>query len=261
MRTEKTNTDGEAISATSPQTQPITGRTEPEVAVVAGKASPLPSSDFGLDMSSLTIEELVTAFEAFRTLSDVTCGILGQPRCAGAVNRLFDDFLDRLHWEWSKTIDEIERRTPRDEAEKHARSYAIVAASIDESEPLDACLAAAQARIDRKVSDCEVAECGRARVKPSLETRPITGRAETEAAAYDLNDLQSDLGHLHELLEQINDNFMDVDFVHDGQRDDKLDRISALAWIARDLTSKMSLTVESDFRSIGSTCKARPVEA
>lgn len=98
-------------------------------------------ADLDLDMSRLTIVELVTAFEGLRTLSHVTSGILGQPRCRNGVEKLFNGLWERLNWEWDKAVKEVKTRVPANRDEKEARDYAIVANSIDQNSPIDECLA------------------------------------------------------------------------------------------------------------------------
>lgn len=66
------------------------------------------------------------------------------------------------------------------------------------------------------------------------------------AAPYDLNDLQSDIGHLANLLEVVTDHFLEhVPFVDaDGNRRPEIDRLNALVWIARDLGNGLCEKVE-----------------
>ena len=381
--------------------------------------------DLGLDMSQLTINELVTVFEGLRTLSHVTCGILGEPRCRNGVETLFDGLWSRLNGEWGKAIREIDARIPNNRAEKEARDYAIVANSIDQGSPIDECLADAQARIERKPLSEKVADqrweqaereavqsapvhpdaelirlgeelahamklCAEAAAEAhrtrdlferncktagiswgDAETRSVLGHPESvvahdhwsacevrvraivekidalsarttaglavrgdallwslylwergcaeedysedaqalrafiaelrgldplatgglvdQAAAgdfppaaaekaadrewestaqkadeaqgtYNLDNLDSDIVHLHELLDTIVDQLMDMDFGTGPARNHQLDRVSALTWVARDISGNLVKRLDEDYRLIGCTFSARPHE-
>ena len=51
----------------------------------------------------------------------------------------------------------------------------------------------------------------------------------------DLDDLQSDIGNLHQVLEVLFDQTLEQEFERDGKRIALADQICALAMIARDL--------------------------
>lgn len=340
--------------------------------------------DLDLDMSQLTVQELVTAFEGLRTLSHVTSGILGQPRCRNGVEDLFDGLWRRLNWEWDKAVQEIKNRVPANRHEKEARDYAIVANAIDQNSPIDECLADAQVEIDSKplsakVVDQKLEPTGRTvATKGSLMQaisaywagreafnalpdlgdeaendtafaatyglavdvleqwdRPAESReaavealkvankeatdfkdsaivgtmaaaalgffenelakeeanqvekatpnensftlAAAEEAAdrkwehadpqprieeqearsattYSLDDLHSDVHHLHELLGAIKDILHEMPYERDGKRDVELDRVSALNWIATDRCHQLADLIEVHYAEIGTTC-------
>ncbi|MER8562062.1 hypothetical protein [Mesorhizobium sp. M0578] len=56
----------------------------------------------------------------------------------------------------------------------------------------------------------------------------------------DLNDLQSDIGNLHQLLEVLFDRTMEQEFERDGKRVALPDQICALAMIGRDLAERLN---------------------
>ncbi|TIO42559.1 MAG: hypothetical protein E5X81_20805 [Mesorhizobium sp.] len=60
------------------------------------------------------------------------------------------------------------------------------------------------------------------------------------APSNDLNDLQSDIGNLHHLLEVLYEQTTEQEFVRDGKRTALADQIHALAMIARDLAERLN---------------------
>ncbi|MER9484734.1 hypothetical protein NKI50_01890 [Mesorhizobium sp. M0563] len=60
------------------------------------------------------------------------------------------------------------------------------------------------------------------------------------APSDDLNDLQSDIGNLHHLLEVLYDQSTEQEFERDGKRNVLADQLCALAMIARDLAERMN---------------------
>ncbi len=61
-----------------------------------------------------------------------------------------------------------------------------------------------------------------------------------------LDDIESDCGHLRNLLEVLADHILqNCEFVRDGKRDPQMEIASSLAWIARDLAAK----IEADFEA------------
>jgi hypothetical protein len=68
----------------------------------------------------------------------------------------------------------------------------------------------------------------------------------------DLNDLQTDIGQLHHLIEAINDHLAEgVDYATaDGKRLRGMDRLNALASIARDLSGKLDENLSTHFADL-----------
>ncbi|MER8531711.1 hypothetical protein NKH61_10505 [Mesorhizobium sp. M1005] len=60
------------------------------------------------------------------------------------------------------------------------------------------------------------------------------------APSDDLNDLQSDIGNLHQLLEVLYEQTTEQEFVRDGKRTALADQICALAMIGRDLAERLN---------------------
>ncbi|KQT04134.1 hypothetical protein [Rhizobium sp. Leaf386] len=77
-------------------------------------------------------------------------------------------------------------------------------------------------------------------------TDTITGAGETP----DLNTVQSDVWHLYHLLDATMDLLMEMPYEREGKRDVDLDRIAALAWIARDRAQHIALDIDNNFHSI-----------
>lgn len=62
-----------------------------------------------------------------------------------------------------------------------------------------------------------------------------------------LDDLQSDTHHLYHLLDATMDLLMEMPFERDGVRDHQLDRIAALAWIARDEAERIATSIDANY--------------
>lgn len=249
--------DDRAIPPAESMEKIMNKRVKSQSAPVCGRAADA-YADLGFDMSELTILELVTAFEGLQTISSVLCGILGQPRCGGAIETLFDDFWRRVNFEWAKAVDEIVARVPGNRAEKEARDYAIVANSIDQNSPIDLCLVDARSRIDRRpvreqMADQDWEQAEREAVRENVIENDNSDDNRSIQRGYDLNDLESDANHLYELIDTIMDSILDCEFVHNGKRDAKLDRVSALTWVARDLAHTLVQHIDKDAVVIGST--------
>lgn len=69
---------------------------------------------------------------------------------------------------------------------------------------------------------------------------------------YSLDDLQSDIDHLANLLEVVTDQFIEhVPFVNErGERRPEMDKLNALVWIARDLGNALSEKVERNYQTL-----------
>ncbi|PAP94542.1 hypothetical protein, partial [Mesorhizobium wenxiniae] len=65
------------------------------------------------------------------------------------------------------------------------------------------------------------------------------------APSDDLNDLQSDIGNLHQLLEVLYDQTGEQEFQRDGKRIALADQIHALAMIARDLAERLNASADA----------------
>jgi hypothetical protein len=76
------------------------------------------------------------------------------------------------------------------------------------------------------------------------------------APSDDLNDLQSDLGNLHQLLEVLFDKTTDQEFERDGKRIALADQICALAMIARDLAERMNEAADACLTKVHADAKA-----
>jgi hypothetical protein len=68
---------------------------------------------------------------------------------------------------------------------------------------------------------------------------------------YSVDDLQSDIGHVHQLVEEIAEQFVGLDFGPVNSRNHGMDRLNALIWIARDLMVDMNHNVQEHYREIG----------
>lgn len=62
-----------------------------------------------------------------------------------------------------------------------------------------------------------------------------------------LDDLQSDTHHLYHLLDATIDLLMEMPFERGGTRDHQLDRIAALAWIARDEVQRIATSIDANY--------------
>lgn len=62
-----------------------------------------------------------------------------------------------------------------------------------------------------------------------------------------LDDLQSDTHHLYHLIDATIDLLMEMPFERDGARDHQLDRIAALAWIARDEAKRIATSIDDNY--------------
>ncbi|RWK79623.1 MAG: hypothetical protein EOR51_11975 [Mesorhizobium sp.] len=65
------------------------------------------------------------------------------------------------------------------------------------------------------------------------------------APSNSLDDLQSDIGNLHQLLEVLYDQTGEQEFQRDGKRIALADQIHALAMIARDLAERANEALEA----------------
>ena len=70
---------------------------------------------------------------------------------------------------------------------------------------------------------------------------------------YDLNDLQSDLGHLEHLIDATAQTILKCDFGPPDNRVPHMDRLNAFIFIARDLVERLNSNVEDNFAVIGRT--------
>jgi hypothetical protein len=65
-----------------------------------------------------------------------------------------------------------------------------------------------------------------------------------------LDDLQSDAHHLYHLLDATIDLLMEMPFERHGVRDHQIDRIAALAWIARDEAERIAGAIDANYRHL-----------
>lgn len=219
----------------------------PNVASRNTSSTEKPSDDLGLPpMSAMSIFQLMAGYEGLQTLSHVTAGLIEQPRCRGNLEIYFDELCDILNGELGKITDEMERRAPRTKEEKDFRDYILVRDAVHGLSSLDVCLEEARKRIEKV---------------PDLEQQADQRWEEVEREAiqatrpeYTLDDLQSDVGHMYELMDTVLDTLHDME----GPRGAQRDRLGALLWIARDLSEKLTHNIEGHFREIGTSCANWP---
>lgn len=65
------------------------------------------------------------------------------------------------------------------------------------------------------------------------------------STAPSFDDIQSDIWHLYHLLDALTEHMVEMPHVRDGARDGDMDRASALAWIARDITKRLANDVDA----------------
>ncbi|RWQ66214.1 hypothetical protein [Mesorhizobium sp.] len=77
------------------------------------------------------------------------------------------------------------------------------------------------------------------------------------APSNNLNDLQSDIGNLHQLLEVLYEQTTEQEFEREGKRVALADQICALTAIARDFTERMLEAVDACHDKVIADAKAR----
>lgn len=80
-------------------------------------------------------------------------------------------------------------------------------------------------------------------------------------ASYDLDDLQSDIGHLCHLLDALAAAMNELDYGEEGNRNFGLDRANAFVWIARDMAERSAALIDVHFHQIGCTTKTWVINA
>jgi hypothetical protein len=76
--------------------------------------------------------------------------------------------------------------------------------------------------------------------------------------SYDLNDLQSDLGHLEHLIDAMAQTILECDFGSENNRVPHMDRLNAFIFIGRDMVEGLNKTVAQNFAAIGRTTSRWP---
>ncbi|MER9574930.1 hypothetical protein NKI78_04655 [Mesorhizobium sp. M0400] len=81
------------------------------------------------------------------------------------------------------------------------------------------------------------------------------------APSNSLDDLQSDIGNLHHLLEVLYDQSTEQEFERDGKRVALADQICALAMIARDLAERMNEAADACLSKVLADSRSMKTEA
>lgn len=115
------------------------------------------ADSFNLNLSAMSLHELVTVYRGMKHLSMVLSGLMEMPRSyAGReynkAGEAFEAIVDMVDGEWSEVIDEIISRQPTNEWERHQRDFAIVDHYINETSPMELNLAMASEQIGRLIS-------------------------------------------------------------------------------------------------------------
>lgn len=116
------------------------------------------SVSLNLNLSAMSIYELVTVYRGMRHLSMTLSGLMEMPRSYAdshtynKAGEAFEAIADMVESEWSEVIDEIISRQPSDSCERHQRDFAIVDHYINETSPMELNLAMASEQIGRPIS-------------------------------------------------------------------------------------------------------------
>lgn len=90
------------------------------------------------DLSRLTIAELSVLYDAVSHAADALVGVLGQPRCAGAVHDAIEDEVERCNHLTGAIIDEVKSRRPEGKRGAALRLQMLTTHFVsDFSQPLD----------------------------------------------------------------------------------------------------------------------------
>lgn len=93
----------------------------------------------------------------------------------------------------------------------------------------------------------------------AAEGMPVMTIHRTPRLSDDLEDLQSDIGNLHHLLEVLYDQTLEQEFERDGKRLALADQICALTAIARDFTERMLEATDACIHKAMAAAKAEKV--
>ena len=72
------------------------------------------------------------------------------------------------------------------------------------------------------------------------------------AKSYTLDDLQYQTANIHQLLETIHDQILEMDFGTGAGRNHQLDRVSALVCVARDYSENLCESISTHYDAIQS---------
>lgn len=113
--------------------------------------------DLNLDVSAMSIHELVTVYKGLRHLSVTLSGLMEMPRSYSdreynKAGEAFEAIVDAVETQWSDVVDEIISRQPTNDWERHQRDFAIVDHYINETSPMELNLAMASEQIGRDVA-------------------------------------------------------------------------------------------------------------
>lgn len=116
---------------------------------------PIQPHGLGFDLSGLTLADLHTVYDYMTALSQITDGLMCQPRCMvgrdanNGAGQLMENFGDRIAHELQAIAAEAESRRPADRLEMDYRDNIIVRASLSATDPLATDLAIAFRKIGR----------------------------------------------------------------------------------------------------------------
>jgi hypothetical protein len=195
--------------------------------------------------------DAIRSFEAGRDFANRVRGIEDDERDA-LMDSIYSPFFQRLS-NWTEA------------APSRKSAVAALRLAVDENDefvgsPLASSMVNVAFKFFASELECEDLADRRWEIAEAASANEAQKAEVPTSKSYDLNHLDSDTAHLHELLDTIVDSIMDMSFERDGKRDTQLDRICALLWIARDLAGQLSQRITDNFREIGSTCDGYPRE-
>jgi hypothetical protein len=118
-------------------------------------AHPIQPYGLGFDLSGLTLADLHTVYDHMTALSQITDGLMCQPRCMVGRNanngagQLMTDLGDRIAHELEAIAAEAASRQPVDRTERDYRDNIIVRASLSATDDVAVDLAMAFQKIGR----------------------------------------------------------------------------------------------------------------